>query len=59
MSNKKHGWGKIEVTDREFGVLFMFMSEFGDEVWVIRRGNWAPLIKQIEDAELLVVDKFK
>jgi hypothetical protein len=36
----------------------MVVSEFGDERRLIRGGNRAPFVEEIEDTQRIVIDKF-
>lgn len=40
-------------------MFFMFVPEFGDEAGVVWRGNGAPLIQKVEDAELFIVNELQ
>lgn len=40
-------------------MLLMLMPQLSDKWRVIRRSNWAPLIKQVEDTELLIIYELK
>ncbi len=39
-------------------MLFMVVSEFGDEGGLVGRGNRAPFVEEIEDTQRIVIDKF-
>jgi hypothetical protein len=59
VANEKHGGREVEVADGKLVMFFMFVPEFGDKAGVIRRGNGAPFVKEVEDAELLIVNEFQ
>lgn len=39
-------------------MFFMIKPEFSNERWFIRRGNGAPFIKEIENTQPIVINKF-
>ena len=59
MSDEKHSGRQIEVMSWKFDVFLVFVSKFGDEARIFRRSDRAPLIQQVEYAQLLEVDKLK
>lgn len=51
--------GEVEVGGGKGGVLLVLVPELGDEGGVVGRGDGAPLVEQVEDAELLVIDELE
>ena len=40
-------------------MLLVFVSQFSDEIGIIRRSNRTPLVQKVENTQLLVVNHFK
>lgn len=40
-------------------MFLMVEPQFGNKCWLIRRSHRAPLIQQIEDTELIIINKFQ
>jgi hypothetical protein len=58
MFYSKESGRKIKIGGREILLFFMVVSEFGDERWLVGGGNRAPFIKEIEDTQRIIIDKF-
>ena len=59
MLNEKHGRWQVKITNGKFGMFFMFMPQLGNKIRIIRRCNRTPLIQQIKNTQLLIINKFQ
>lgn len=59
MPDKEERRRQVEVGCGKSWMLLMFVPKFSNERRVIWRSNRAPLIKQVEDAQLFIIYEFQ